>query len=246
MATAEARLDRAGRRRAPRRTEAEPDSRTDDGPEDGADERGHGRRADEHRPKLRPGGAAGPQQRGVASGRVGGRVGRQPGQGERKEDAGQRQEDEQDLAPGEVRRERLEGRARIIDPDEASGALALDAAADGVEPGLGGDRIAGQQRMIEPDVELSTHGGVRREDGRGRARGAGARGRRVGRIAPAGIFGSTSFSRSALLMAATFTGGLAPAARWAESIGPRIRSAPAIETIPDAQGDRRRRRAARR
>jgi hypothetical protein len=34
-------------------------------------------------------------------------------------------------------------------------------------------------------------------------------------------------------MTATLTGGFAPAARWAASIGPRMRSAPTIETTPE-------------
>ena len=52
-------------------------------------------------------------------------------------------------------------------------------------------------------------------------------------VAAGGIFGRTSDAMSARLITATLTGGFAPAARCAASIGPRTRSAPTIETTPD-------------
>ena len=117
----------------------------------------------------------------MATGCIGGRVRGEPGQGEREKNPRQGQEDEQDLAPGKVLRERLERRARVIHPHEAAGALALDASADSVEPRLGGDRVARELRVIELNVQLAADRRVRCEDGRGHTWGSRADGGRIRR-----------------------------------------------------------------
>ena len=103
----------------------------------------------------------------MAAGRIGGRIGRQSGQCECQEDAGQGQEDEQDLAPGKVRRERFERRACVIDPPEVSRSLLLDPPPDRIEPRLGSDRVARKLRMLELNMQLASDRWLGCEDGRG-------------------------------------------------------------------------------
>ena len=67
----------------------------------------------------------------------------QPGERQGKRNAGQRKEDVEHLAPGKIRSKWLEGRGRVVDRLVRAGSLPIDPPADGVQPLLGGDRIAG-------------------------------------------------------------------------------------------------------
>ena len=160
--------------------ERESDRRPENDPERGSSQGRQDRRAREDVAELSSVRATGAQQRGVATGCIGGRVGGQARQRERQEDSGQGQEDEQDLAPGEIAGERFQGRARVIDPLERPRALLFNAAADGVEPGLGRDRVTRKLGMIELHVQLAADCRVRGEDGR-RACGTATCGCRIGR-----------------------------------------------------------------